>query len=92
MAENWEAVMGPNTTMPDLVAAPCCAQFAVSRTQVLQRPLSDYQRIRQWVLDTPLSDRVSGRVMEYSWHMIFQKESVFCPEIQQCYCDVYGHC
>ncbi|GKZ17705.1 hypothetical protein AbraCBS73388_010022 [Aspergillus brasiliensis] len=62
--------------IPDKVAAACCAQFTVSREQVLQRPREDYIRIRQWIIDTPLDDAHSGRVMEYLWHIIFGKESV----------------
>ncbi|RDW74303.1 DUF3431 domain-containing protein [Aspergillus mulundensis] len=62
--------------IPAQVAAACCAQFAVSRAQVLQRPREDYIKIRQWVIDTERSDASSGRVMEYLWHVIFGKESV----------------
>jgi hypothetical protein len=62
--------------IPTQVAAACCAQFAVSRDQVLQRPREDYIKIRQWVIDTVRSDASSGRVMEYLWHVIFGKQSV----------------
>ncbi|OJI86047.1 hypothetical protein ASPTUDRAFT_165090 [Aspergillus tubingensis CBS 134.48] len=78
--------------IPDTVAAACCAQFAVSREQVLQRPREDYVKIRQWIIDTPLDDAHSGRVMEYLWHIIFGKESVYCPDEEVCYCQVYGLC
>jgi hypothetical protein len=61
---------------PQLVGAACCAQFAVSREQVLKRPLEDYLRFRQWIIDTEKDDASSGRVMEYLWHVIFGKESV----------------
>ena len=64
------------TSAPDQVAAPCCAQFAVSRDQVRQRPLRDYEHFRQWVMDTELSDAQSGRVMEYLWHIIFGMNAV----------------
>ncbi|KAJ5104819.1 hypothetical protein NUU61_002166 [Penicillium alfredii] len=77
---------------PDQVGAACCAQFAVSRNQVLRRPLSDYVKIRQWVLDTELKDSSSGRVMEFLWHVIFGMEAVYCPAEEVCYCQVYGRC
>ncbi|KAF7586235.1 hypothetical protein BBP40_009203, partial [Aspergillus hancockii] len=51
----WEAFFN-NTDVPEVVATPCCAQFAVSRTQVLQRPLSSYQRYHQWLMETELPD------------------------------------
>ncbi len=58
------------------VGAACCAQFAVSRERVLQRPMSDYQQFRQWVVDTTMSDAQSGRVMEFLWHVIFGMDAV----------------
>ena len=61
---------------PRLVGAACCAQFAVSRDQVLARPLSDYERFREWIVETEKSDAKSGRVLEFLWHVIFGKEAV----------------
>lgn len=61
---------------PTLVGAACCAQFAVSREQVLARPLSDYERFREWIVDTEKSDAKSGRVLEFLWHVIFGKDAV----------------
>ncbi|KAI9792121.1 MAG: hypothetical protein M1833_001269 [Piccolia ochrophora] len=65
-----------STDPPAIIAAPCCAQFAVSRAQVLMRPREDYVRFLQWLLDTDLPDATSGRVFEYLWHIIFGKEAV----------------
>ncbi|KAH1638748.1 hypothetical protein KXX39_005004 [Aspergillus fumigatus] len=61
---------------PKEIGAACCAQFAVSREQVLQRPREDYIRFRQWVIDTDKDDASSGRVMEFLWHVIFGQEAV----------------
>lgn len=62
--------------MPRQIGAACCAQFAVSRDQVLKRPREDYIKIRQWVIDTDKSDASSGRAMEFLWHVIFGKEDI----------------
>ncbi|PYH93206.1 hypothetical protein BO71DRAFT_328290 [Aspergillus ellipticus CBS 707.79] len=78
--------------MPKHVAASCCAQFAVSRDQVHRRPREDYIKIRQWVIDTDRDDASSGRVMEFLWHIIFGRESIYCPDEEVCYCQVYGKC
>ncbi|KAL2813316.1 hypothetical protein BDW59DRAFT_31779 [Aspergillus cavernicola] len=78
--------------IPTQTAAACCAQFAVSREQVLHRPREDYIKIRQWVIDTDKNDAASGRVMEFLWHVIFGKESIYCPDEELCYCQVYGQC
>lgn len=68
MTAGWE--------LPREIGVACCAQFAVSRTQVLRRPREDYVRFRQWIMDTEMSDAKSGRVMEYLWHIIFGMEAV----------------
>ncbi|KAJ5685654.1 hypothetical protein N7536_008273 [Penicillium majusculum] len=77
---------------PTEIGAACCAQFALSRDQVQKRPLEDYIKFRQWIIDTELSDASSGRVMEFLWHIIFGMEGVYCPDEQMCYCQVYGQC
>ena len=58
----------PNATVPEVVGAHCSSQFAVSRERVQERPKSEYERIRDWLLETELADQISGRVLEYSWH------------------------
>ena len=65
-----------STEVPTQVGAACCAQFAVSRRRVLQRPITDYKQFRQWILDTEKSDAKSGRVMEFLWHVIFGMDAV----------------
>lgn len=77
---------------PDQIAAACCAQFAVSKDQVRRRPHEDYVQFRQWLVNTDLTDAKSGRVMEFLWHLIFGMDSVYCPDEELCYCQVYGQC
>ncbi|KAJ5957998.1 uncharacterized protein N7479_005148 [Penicillium vulpinum] len=79
-----------NTDVPEIVATPCCAQFAVTRGQVLQRPRSAYESYHHWLMTTELDDETSGRVFEYLWHIIFGQDPVFCPAKAQCYKDVYA--
>jgi Protein of unknown function (DUF3431) len=71
----WKDIF-PSNDMPSIVATPCCAQFAVSRNQVLGRPLADYERYRNWLIGTELDSDVSGRILEYSWHIVFGREAV----------------
>ncbi|CAG8247630.1 unnamed protein product [Penicillium olsonii] len=79
-----------NTDVPEMVATPCCAQFAVTREQVLKRPRSDYENYHHWLMTTELDDETSGRVFEYLWHIIFGQDPVFCPAKAQCYRNVYN--
>ncbi|MCJ1419415.1 hypothetical protein MMC32_005770 [Xylographa parallela] len=75
MHDAW-AFMFPGAPLPPEIGVPCCAQFAVSKTQIRARPKADYERYRAWVLETRLPDLASGRVMEFLWHIIFGKEAV----------------
>lgn len=89
MPSAW-SILFPNETIPEVIASPCCAQFAVSAHQIRTRPLEDYQRFYTWLLDTPLPDPISGRIMEHLWHVLFGRQSVFCPDTFECYCRLYG--
>ncbi|KAH7025885.1 uncharacterized protein B0I36DRAFT_329351 [Microdochium trichocladiopsis] len=82
----------PGTQVPELVAVSCCSQFAVTRQTLQTRPRSDYEHFRDWLLKTPLTDDLSGRVLEFLWHILFGKDAVFCPSAATCYCKVFGHC
>ena len=64
------------SSAPQLVGSACCAQFVVSKKQVQQRPLKDYERFREWLLETQQSDAKSGRVMEFAWHIIFGRDAI----------------
>jgi len=82
----------PNTTVPPVVGVACCAQFSLTRSKIESIPLTEYQRYRQWLLDTTLDDAISGRILEYAWHIIFGKPAVHCPTASDCYCNVFGLC
>jgi len=88
---DWELARIP-PPFPAEIGAPCCAQFAVSSEQIRRRKRWEYERYRQWVIETPLTDAKSGRTMEFLWHIIFGKEAVFCPDPDVCHCEVYGRC
>jgi hypothetical protein len=82
----------PGANVPETVAVSCCAQFGVARWKIRERPKSDYERYKQWLLKTDLDDAMSGRIMEYSWHMIFGMDPIHCPSAAECYCNVWGLC
>lgn len=80
------------TSLPSSVGVACCAQFAVTRERIHQRPLKDYQHYKQWLLDTPLTDYDSGRIFEYLWHIMFGQPAFHCPNAEECYCKTFGLC
>lgn len=84
--------MFPGETLPLAIGATCGAQFAVTAETIRSHPREDYIRWRQWLLDTPLADAVSARILEYSWHIIFGKPAVQCPSAEDCYCNTFGLC
>lgn len=74
MAEAWE-YMFPGIPVPLEIGVACCAQFAVTREQIRARPREDYERIFSWLMETSLNDSISGRVLEYTWHIIFGRKA-----------------
>jgi Protein of unknown function (DUF3431) len=81
-----------NAPPPQALSQACCAQFAVSGDRIRARPVGHYQRYRQWLLDTDVSDEFSGRILEYNWQYIFTGKGEFCPPQHECYCDGFGIC
>lgn len=63
-AKAWTELFN-STAVPEQIGVACCAQFAVSRDQILQRPLAHYIWFHSWLMDTSLDDATAGRVMEY---------------------------
>ncbi|KAH0352230.1 hypothetical protein KCU83_g3966, partial [Aureobasidium melanogenum] len=88
-AAAWREIFD-NDDVPEVVGVACCAQFAVSKQQILKRTKEEYLRMHEWLMNTDLDDQTSGRVFEYLWHIIFGQESVYCPSLAQCYRDVYS--
>lgn len=76
MPEAWRDLFGEEVQVPEIIATPCCAQFAVSKKQVLKRPREEYEYFHKWLMETEMSDQLSGRMFEYLWHIIFGKGPV----------------
>ncbi|KAH7132168.1 hypothetical protein B0J11DRAFT_219181 [Dendryphion nanum] len=85
-------ILFPGEEVPKHVGVSCCAQFAATKEKIRRRPRADYVRYRKWLLETELGDSISGRILEYSWHIIFGHEAVHCPSAKDCYCKVFGLC
>jgi len=75
IAGNWRQIF-PDEKLPRTISSQCCAQFGVTRQAILRRPKTDYERMRQWLIDTLMIDDMSGRVFEKLWAYIFTGESV----------------
>ena len=75
IAGNWKLLF-PDEKIPDTIASPCCAQFAVTRSAIRGRPKADYERIREWLVSSLLEDNLSGRVLEKVWAYTFTGNAV----------------
>jgi len=91
LAKSWSELF-PLDPIPNVLAQPCCAQFAISRDRIRSLPLARYVFYRDWLLRTSLSDYISGRVWEYVWQFVFTGKTVVCPAEHICYCDGFGVC
>ena len=91
LAQAWTELF-PLRPVPEVLAQPCCAQFALSRERIQAIPLETFEFYRNWLLNTKLTDYFSGRIFEYMWQAIFTGKSSHCPEMHVCYCDGYGIC
>ncbi|MCJ1466068.1 hypothetical protein MMC07_004687 [Pseudocyphellaria aurata] len=87
----WKELF-PLDPLPGFLAQACCAQFALSKERILSIPLSRFMFYRNWILMTPLSDYMSGRIWEYSWQYIFTGRHANCPAEHKCHCDGFGIC
>jgi hypothetical protein len=75
MQAAWAELFG-NDDVPQIIASPCCAQFAVSGKTVMKRSKEEYMSYLGWIYATPLDDFTSGRIFEYLWHVIFGRDPV----------------
>jgi len=91
VAAAWKELF-PTEQMPDVLAQPCCSQFALSRERIRVLPRREYERLRQWLLNTKLRDSMSGRIFEYVWQWIWAGKSALCPSMHECYCDGFSAC
>ena len=77
MVQVWRYIFGGDVPdVPKQIGQACCSQFAVSNEQIWKRPRQDYIRMQRFLLETELTDDISGRIFEYFWHIIFGKEAV----------------
>lgn len=91
MAKAWHGIFN-NTDVPEMLASPGGAEFVVSKAQIRKRGVDEYTRYWEWLASTKMDDDSAGAVLERLWHVIFGKESVWCPTEEECRCDIFGKC
>lgn len=71
--ELWRDVLQKELGSPPAsgVQTYCCASFIAKREAILAHPKDFYSKIIDYIIASPHSDQLTGRTLEYTWHMIF---------------------
>lgn len=91
MAQAFQANF-PGDEVPDILSAPCCSQFAVSREAVRSNEREQYQRHIDWLRKSELTDHLLGRLWEHLWQFLFLGMAVDCPDEYRTMCRQYHIC
>jgi len=78
--------------VPEILATPCCSQIAVTKERIRSVPRQQYLHHIEWLLNTKLSDSISGRTWEHMWQYLFLEKSIDCPLEHKAYCRLYHIC
>ncbi|KAL7622770.1 hypothetical protein AAE478_006449 [Parahypoxylon ruwenzoriense] len=78
--------------VPEILAGPCCSQFAVTKDAVRRHPRSQYKITMDWLVQTDWTDYIAGRVWEHMWPWLFKGEAVDCAVEWKAYCRMYHIC
>ena len=71
MKEWWNQNMFPYLGPLRETSDTCCAQFVLSRKQILKNPLKFYKQQYNWLISTELPSSLSARFYEWTWKLIF---------------------
>lgn len=87
----FEEHLGP---LPEVIHHDCCAQFAVTREVILNRPKAFYTKCYNWLMGDAngLPSERSARVFEQMWHTIFSDGYACNRTTDVCrQCQLYQH-
>ncbi|CZR50368.1 uncharacterized protein PAC_00240 [Phialocephala subalpina] len=82
----------PGRKIPRGLASPCCSQFTITKDRIRSIPKHTYKRAIEWLLNTELESRISGRVWEHLWHWLFLGKDIDCPSEWRALCVWYHVC
>ena len=91
MHQAFQSNFGP-VDIPEILAGPCCSQFAVTRAAVRRNPRSQYKRNLDWLVSTDWSDYIAGRTWEHMFPWLFTGRPTDCPIEWKTYCQMYHVC
>jgi hypothetical protein len=77
---NWKMIkdnynyLNIGIPIPNRLECTACAQFIVSRENILRNSINDYKNILKWLETTRLESALSGRLMEHLWCYLMTHE------------------
>lgn len=85
--ELWRDVLQKELGPPPTngVETYCCASFVAKKEAILAHPKEFYSKIIDYMIASPYSDQLTGRTLEYTWHMIFGQSA----HINYRTCDIF---
>ena len=75
LKENYE-YLNIKLSIPNRLECTACAQFIVSRKNILLNDINDYKNILKWLESTDLESSLSGRIMEHLWCYIMTHDEI----------------
>jgi hypothetical protein len=73
---NWYIFEKINLPPIDKVSFYSGAQFVISKVLILQYEKSFYEYLYEWIQKTELTNYITSRLFEYTWHYIFTKKTI----------------
>lgn len=92
VAPAMRANFGNDVQVPEIIAGPCCSQFAVTRDAIQRNSKEQYKRHMDWLIETEWPDYTTGRVWEHMWPWLFKGEAKDCAIEWKALCQMYGIC
>lgn len=90
--QNFGAKVGLMYDAPEILAQPCCNQFAVTGDTIRTVSKEQYRHFINWFLTSPMDDFMLGRTWEHMFQWLFTTRAVDCPMEWKTYCKMYRIC
>ena len=83
----WRDVLQKELGPPPIngIRTHCCATFVVKKEAILNHSRAFYSSIIDYLVASSHSDQLTGRTIEYTWHLIFGQP----PNLHFDKCDLY---
>ncbi len=73
--DNWD-IFNKHLTKQDRYSFYCGAQFVIDKKLILNYEKSFYESLYEWIKTSNLSNYITSRIFEYTWHYIFTKNPI----------------